>query len=687
MRQTAKDPLEVAFRKALENLRWSNCDDDDIALLRTRLAGSRPELSVDAEGFKNVSVITSLNRDKDVINSANCARFAAETGQELEDFFSVDTLSSGEPKRRDPKKARRVYSTAKTISRTAQICLWNQPPCTSEQIPGKLSICRGMPVIIRYNEATELCITRGQEARIVGWTALKYPKWKGRKCLDTLYVELVNPPHSVNLPHLPKNVVPLTRRSESIEAQLPDDQYMRLSRSQIPVLPNFAMTDYSSQGKTREWNVVDLAECRNFQAAYTCLSRGTSLGRTLIIRDFKNSLLRGNLDGALRQEYRELGYLSTLTDLQYKGVIPPDLIKKTRWETIQSYREWKKTAGLANGEAPALPKDHMAPPTNAIRYELETISALTKRKEREFTEKEKPKTKRTKKAPEAMLANQAWASPTGPTWDSRDWSCAYDTWTFILHWLWVSDRVKWSRILKTYSNGMCTMVEGFEQMAQRDPELELNIVRDRWRDQLREANPSQYPTGPFGCDIMSMSEDLLGYRFYGTRVSTSCAGCRQKSSEDAPNCRKLGPFTVVRNTLSIQDFVDEAFRPLYACVSCDGDVYARHRFAEIISFEVVEATDVLLNKRVDIGDWGMYRLAGVVYYGSEHFISRVITRDNKVYVHDGIEGPHSTYEGVLDNNFALPDLNACRTKQASQAIYVLADRISLRQQSDTDSDA
>ncbi|KAF6761071.1 hypothetical protein DFP72DRAFT_880019 [Ephemerocybe angulata] len=50
----------------------------------------------------------TLNRDKDQINATNSARFAAENGQVLEDFYSFDKLSSGEPKRQDPKKARRV---------------------------------------------------------------------------------------------------------------------------------------------------------------------------------------------------------------------------------------------------------------------------------------------------------------------------------------------------------------------------------------------------------------------------------------------------------------------------------------------------------------------------------------------------------------------------------------------------
>lgn len=108
MRQTALEPEEIAFRRALQNLRYRDCDDDDIALLRTRLAGKEHNVSVDDKGFKNVSIITSLNRDKDQINATNSARFAAENGQVLEDFYSFDKLSSGEPKRQDPKKARRV---------------------------------------------------------------------------------------------------------------------------------------------------------------------------------------------------------------------------------------------------------------------------------------------------------------------------------------------------------------------------------------------------------------------------------------------------------------------------------------------------------------------------------------------------------------------------------------------------
>lgn len=146
------------------------------------------------------------------------------------------------------------------------------------------------------------------------------------------------------------------------------------------------MTDYSSQGKTREFNVVDLKECRNFQAVYTCLSRGTSLAGTLIIRDFEDNLL------------------TVITDLLYNGLLPPHIIMSTRWDTIHAYRDWKRGAGMNMDAAPAFPEDN-------------DLSV---------------KRRKTVHNPQPILANSTWAAPTGPVWDGHDWSCAYDAWTFLI---------------------------------------------------------------------------------------------------------------------------------------------------------------------------------------------------------------------------------------------------------------
>lgn len=56
------------------------------------------------------------------------------------------------------------------ISDEMQKGLWEQhPSSTDKQIAGKLSLCLGLPVMIRHNYATEICMTRGQEGFVVGW--------------------------------------------------------------------------------------------------------------------------------------------------------------------------------------------------------------------------------------------------------------------------------------------------------------------------------------------------------------------------------------------------------------------------------------------------------------------------------------------------------------------------------------
>ena len=102
--------------------------------------------------------------------------------------------------------------------------------------------------MIRNNDATELCITKGQEAYVVGWDATEGSQ--GQNILETLYLELKNPPKNIQLPYLPENVVPISKTSKSIKCILPNDHEINIVRQQVIALPSFAMTDYASQGKT-----------------------------------------------------------------------------------------------------------------------------------------------------------------------------------------------------------------------------------------------------------------------------------------------------------------------------------------------------------------------------------------------------------------------------------------------------
>jgi hypothetical protein len=173
MRQTTQTPEDAKLRTALENMRYKACSGEDIQFLRTQIAGeqhNRPKLA--QKRFCNVSIITAWNAHKDQINKLGSERFAEETGQTLTTFYSNDQWADNnvfhkrkrwtKKKNKDPKRKSNVLNAA------LQRALWNLPPGSTDHIAGKLSICVGMPVMLRYNAATECCITKGTEGTVAG---------------------------------------------------------------------------------------------------------------------------------------------------------------------------------------------------------------------------------------------------------------------------------------------------------------------------------------------------------------------------------------------------------------------------------------------------------------------------------------------------------------------------------------
>jgi hypothetical protein len=199
-----------------------------------------------------------------------------------------------------------------------------------------------MPVMLRHNDATECCITKGAEATVVGWQSIEGPE--GQTVLDTLFVKLENPPKTIQIDGLPENVVPLTRHTTATMCSLPNDIEIHLSRDQVLVLPNFAMTDYASQGRTRPKNPVDLNSCRTHQSYYTCLSRSATAEGTIIVQGFDPKVITGGASGYLKQEFRELELLDEITRLKYEGQLPSSVNGHRRNTVIRQFQEWKGTS-------------------------------------------------------------------------------------------------------------------------------------------------------------------------------------------------------------------------------------------------------------------------------------------------------------------------------------------------------
>jgi hypothetical protein len=459
--------------------------------------------------------------------------------------------------------------------------------------------------------------------------------------------------------------------SETIDARLANDRFVHISRWQVPVLPNFAMTDYSSQGKTREFNVIDLANAYKFQAAYTCLSRGTSLEGTIIMRNFSDSLLTATLDSDMKHEFCKLNYLDRITDLRYNGLLPPEIVQETRWATIDRYVAWKST-NEEDDWHPAI--RHLTKAEQANRGRVSQVwqgteSSLKRRSLDESSARPKKRKRTMAQNREATTLAHAWANPVGLIWDGNDYSCAFDTWTCVLHSLWKEDEERWGAHLSMYSTTLGAMTNGFQEIQRRDPAVEMTEVRNTWRRHMRGKYPGEY--GTRGVEMVLLSKRLLGDSRLSSTANVTCSGCGKSDRRRGLGVDPITRLTVLENASSIEEAVVARHEVLVLCKDCRGEMRLTHKYDDMIAFAVMSVSDIQLNGRVDVGQNGLFRLQSVIYHGNFHFIARVILKTGKVYAHDGMHGTHSEYEGVLgSDHFPLSKLNTCQGKTPSIAIYV-----------------
>ena len=141
----------------------------------------------------------------------------------------------------------------------------------------------------------------------------------------------------INIEGLPENVVPLMKIKKSVKCTFPNGVSIPIRRSQVHVLANFAMTVYSSQGKTRPNNVVILNSCRDHLSYYTALSRSSTAEGTVIIHGFNPKKITCGASGYLRQEFRELELMDEISHLRFENNLPSIINGHLRNAIIRQY--------------------------------------------------------------------------------------------------------------------------------------------------------------------------------------------------------------------------------------------------------------------------------------------------------------------------------------------------------------
>jgi hypothetical protein len=732
MRQQQQSPEDAKFRTLLENLRYKACTDADIKFLKTRIAGraaGKPKLT--DPRFRYVSIITAFNHHRDRINQLGSIRFAKDHGRKLTTFYSRDTWKSvddGGGKSR--KKTIDPLRSSDKITQELQEKIWDIPPHKTENCAGKLDLCIGMPIMIKRNQATECAVTNGAEGTVAGW---KSTNIGGRDVLHTLFVELTKPPKNIQLDGLPQNVVPIPCETKSIQVTLPNGMKMTISRQQTPALQNFAMTDYCSQGRTRNNNVVDLHNCKSHQSLYTCLSRSATAEGTVLVQGFDERKMKGGMSGYLRQEFRELEILNEITKLRYEGELPGEIVGETRLELIKNFREHKGNPYMPKELPKALKWSSHDPfdfskdagdlaPSRGRERKTEGARPVQQRKPEKLVEAKGTKrlhtmsndnntrlSKRRKLNPVAEKAqkemqktfadsvgsrkrsavdeefppakrrkqtNDILDKPSGFKWEAM--SCAYDSLLSIIRQVWESHSKNYRTKFASENATLQVINAEFAKAARLDQSWEA--ARNNIRRSIIEHGGDTVDSYSCGTDIVRLSRFITEVRPHTIAELDECATCSLSSPSSSPTPGAMFWGCVQPPTSqSISQYLKDIWETSHnkQCVRCKSDSFTQKTqfmtAPPLLALEVMGVNNVEMDETLQInlanGTQKTFKLCGVIYYGSNHFNSRIVTVSGTVWYNDGIAtGEACVYEGHI-SEWPWTRLRTCRGKSAIIVLY------------------
>jgi hypothetical protein len=224
------------------------------------------------------------NATKDALNIRAAKAFADATGRMMHWYHASDAMSRN-----------------KSIEDEGLIDRLNRMDSgqTSQRL-GKIPLVIGMPVMISQNFDVPGGVVNGCSGTL---KSVRYRvDAKGRRHAISCVIEAPDTSPGI-ISGLPDHHVVALEDTVSIEFKHYHSKHTRMiRRTQIPVLPAFAMTAHKSQGKTLEQTVVNLRQCRGTESPYVMISRVTSLDGLLILNSFKKDRITCRQSEEVRNE-------------------------------------------------------------------------------------------------------------------------------------------------------------------------------------------------------------------------------------------------------------------------------------------------------------------------------------------------------------------------------------------------
>lgn len=295
----------------------------------------------------------------------------------------------------------------------------------------------------------------------------------------------------------------------------------------------------------------------------------------------------------------------------------------------------------------------------------------------ETLESRPKKARISRKSDKTTIKTASWLDSW--TWDSVNWSCAYDSYFTVLRFIWSSNRDMWTRTLSSYSEHMATLVNGFHRLESSDSEG-LFDVRQTVRKRLWGSDHHAFPIGRRGADIYSLIQVMSGVTSC-IHPTLACNSCGTSVTCDIPS--PFGKYTIVCQDTDTHCSMDEYVKDLTSstcvCGHCDFSIPLRNEYHPMVCFQLPfrdpesALARLRLSRLIEAGDHA-YSLKGVIYWSEEahHFSSRLIDDLGRVYCYDSrISKGTVRYESLMDASTPRESnwLSVMEDRVAALAIY------------------
>ena len=267
-------------------------------------------------------------------------------------------------------------------------------------------------------------------------------------------------------------------------------------------------------------------------------------------------------------------------------------------------------------------------------------------------------------------------------------SYAYDSLYSILYNVYRSQNILWRTEIANLNSNLQLFSELFADVA--DSSITMETARDTLREALHIQDKQTFPLrGYTGTDIFALTHEMLRQdNFYDQQRCCEKCDIIQSEARDRTiykdfmliQCLKTVWTKAPRTVRDPQKHTAIEWLTAYLkqrsnqkCVTCNSKMINKLVFNDTPLFLAFYAKDVDIawNASINFAQQ-KYRLCGIIYYGSFHFTSRIITTHGDIWYNDGmVTKEKCSYEGNI-RNASIEMLNiASDGKHCLLSLYVL----------------